>query len=131
MNRNAGRTSDMVFLWKLEAPTATSGPRARWSEVVGGLETNHMTNTTSSVPGSVSHKVLNSPMRDLVRAMLYMNGGEASLSGVRHSINSKFDTDYLPGNWRVQVRDVLKHDPEIEKTEEDTWVLRIPGFNEA
>lgn len=65
-------------------------------------------------------------MRELVRVVLYfVRGGEADLSEIRQSISYKFDDDNaLPRNWKTQVRDVLKHDPEIEKTEDGTWVLR-------
>lgn len=85
-----------------------------------------MTNTTSSTPTTAPHKILNSPMRELVRVVLYfVRGGEADLSEIRQSISYKFDDDNaLPRNWKTQVRDVLKHDPEIEKTEDGTWVLR-------
>ena len=34
------------------------------------------------------------------------------------------DEGELPRNWKIQVRDVLKHDPEIEKMDDGTWVLR-------
>ena len=71
-------------------------------------------------------------MRDLVRAVLfYAHSGEASLSDIRYSIREKFCDDGLPRNWKVQVRDVLKHDPEIEKTEDDNWVLRTQGSTAA
>lgn len=103
----------------------------RWSAVVNGLETTSMT-TPASNSASAQHKILNSPMRELVRAILYfVYAGEATASDVKHSINCKFDDDALPRNWRVQVRDVLKHDSEIEKTEDDTWVLRTPASDET
>jgi len=91
-----------------------------------------MTNTTSTTPASASQKALNSPMRDLVRAVLfYVHQSEASLTEIRYSIREKFCDDDLPRNWKVQVRDVLKHDPEVEKTEDDNWVLRTQGSNVA
>jgi hypothetical protein len=64
-------------------------------------------------------------MRDLVRAMLFFKlGCEASLAEIRSSIECRYDSSNLPRNWKVQVRDVLKHDPEIEKTDDGTWLLR-------
>jgi hypothetical protein len=91
-----------------------------------------MTNTISSTPTPAQIKLLKSPMRDLVRAELFFrHGGEASLDALRSRIDYKFDAGELPRNWRLQVRDVLKLDPDIEKTEDNTWVLRIKDDSEA
>jgi hypothetical protein len=90
-----------------------------------------MTNTTTQASGSVAQKALNFPMRDLVRAVLHFTfDGEATLDQIRTLIGHRFD-DELPRRWKTQVRDVLKHDPEIEKAADDAWVLRTPDSTEA
>lgn len=91
-----------------------------------------MTNTTSSTPTPAQLKILNSPLRDLVRAELYFrHGGEASLDDLRSPIGSRFGDTLLPRNWKIQVRDILKLDPDIEKTEDNTWLLRTQDASEA
>lgn len=69
-------------------------------------------------------------MRHLVWVAIFSEGGEAKLSDIQSTIRNRYDSS-LPQNWKVQVRDVLKQDPDIEKTEDGTWLLRSPGFVQA
>jgi len=70
-------------------------------------------------------------MRHLVHTILFYSlGGEASLEELRKKIEYQFEA-VLPRNWKVQVRDVLKHDPEFEKTDDKTWVIRTQDSSET
>jgi hypothetical protein len=112
----------------------TDGNVGSTGTLVGGRERarNHSMTTPASKSASAQHKILKSPMRELVRSILYfVYAGEATASDVKSSINARFDDDDLPRTWKIQVRDVLKHDPEIEKTDDDTWVLRTPSSDET
>ena len=91
-----------------------------------------MTNTTSSTPTPAQLKLIKSPLRQLVHAVLFYSfNGEATLENIRFKIECKFGEEDLPRSWRIQVRDILKLDPEIEKTDEDTWVLRTQDSSET
>jgi hypothetical protein len=68
-------------------------------------------------------------LRDLVRTAIFLEGGEADLSDIQSFIRNRCDSGMLPPNWKIQVRDVLKQEPEIEKTEENTWLLRSAGVS--
>lgn len=71
-------------------------------------------------------------MRELVRVVLFFRlGCEGSLDDIRSQIDDRYASGCLPSNWKIQVRDVLKHDPDIEKTEDGTWLLRSPGDIQA
>lgn len=90
-----------------------------------------MANTTPLIPKTVSTNVLSSPMRDIVRAFLFLHGDSASLSDLQSNVRHWSSDGVLPRNWRVQMRDVLKHDPDIEKGDDDLWLLRTQGAIEA
>ncbi|MCC6527991.1 MAG: hypothetical protein IT373_35420 [Polyangiaceae bacterium] len=63
-------------------------------------------------------------MRDIVRACLFLHGDAASLSDLQDMVRRWATDGVLPRNWRVQLRDVLKLDPDIEKGDDDVWLLR-------
>jgi hypothetical protein len=95
-------------------------------EAVDGL-VNHpymSTNQTKSTSITLQDDVLNSPLRHFIHVALFLEGGEGDLSDIRSFIRNRCDASMLPPNWKVHVRDLLKRDPEIERSEEGAWLLR-------
>lgn len=60
----------------------------------------------------------------VVRASLYVRGGELTLEDLRGAINRAANENDLPRRWRITVRDIVKHDPLIEKGDDGVYVLR-------
>lgn len=83
-----------------------------------------MSTNSTSPQESASHPCLKSPLRGAVHAVLYLQANELYLDEIRSWIDRIAPDHTLPRRWRILVREILKHDPMVEKTDEGKFVLR-------